>query len=98
MMPEIFKITSDEGLTFYSINDSYDLPSEFTYTLIGRRKDGVWVKYFDTNDIAKKYFGNCQDYWFKTLSVNGNVTKLPSSEDDGFHGLKALRTESPNFG
>lgn len=76
MMPEIFKITSDEGLTFYSINDSYDLPSEFTYTLIGRRKDGVWVKYFDTNDIAKKYFGNRQDYWLKTLSVKGNIISI----------------------
>lgn len=71
MIPEIFKITSNEGITLYAINDSYDLPEEFTYTLIGRRKDGKWVKYFDTNDITAKYFGK-SGYWLKNFIVNGD--------------------------
>lgn len=54
---EIFKIDTDSGITFYMIHTSYDLPDETWWTLIGRRKDGVWVKYFDTDSITVKYFG-----------------------------------------
>ena len=55
---EIFKINTNEGITFYMIHTSYDLPDESWWTLIGRRKDGVWIKYFDTDSVTKKYFGN----------------------------------------
>lgn len=54
---EIFKINSDSGITFYMIHTSYDLPDETWYTLIGRRKDGVWVKYFESDSVTEKYFG-----------------------------------------
>lgn len=54
---EIFKIDTDEGITFYMIHTSYDLPDETWWTLIGRRKDDVWVKYFDSDSVTKKYFG-----------------------------------------
>lgn len=54
---EIFKITSDIGITFYMIHTSYDLPDETWWTLIGRRTDGVWVKYFDSDSVTVKYFG-----------------------------------------
>lgn len=54
---EIFKIETDEGITFYMIHTSYDLPDETWWTLIGRRKDGVWVKYFDSDSVTEKYFG-----------------------------------------
>ena len=54
---EIFKINTNEGITFYMIHTSYDLPDETWWTLIGRRKDGVWVKYFDSDFVTKKYFG-----------------------------------------
>ncbi|MBR3722494.1 MAG: hypothetical protein IKN12_06970 [Selenomonadaceae bacterium] len=28
------------------------------YTIIGRRKDGTFVKYIDTRDLSMRYFGN----------------------------------------
>lgn len=70
---KIFQIKSDSGITFYSVNDSYDLPEEFMYTLLGRRADGKWVKYFDTNELVKKYFGANQSYWLKELNVSGDT-------------------------
>ena len=57
MIPKLYKINSDKGITFYLIRDSYDLPDEIWWTLIGRRKDGVWVKYFDSDSVTVKYFG-----------------------------------------
>ena len=54
---EIFKIATNEEITFYMIHTSYDLPDENFWTLIGRRKDGVWVKYFDSDSVTVKYFG-----------------------------------------
>ncbi|MBR3747159.1 MAG: hypothetical protein IKN27_09395, partial [Selenomonadaceae bacterium] len=54
---EIFKIDTDSGITFYLIHTSYDLPDENWWTLIGRRKDGVWIKYFESDAVTEKYFG-----------------------------------------
>ena len=60
---EIYKISTNEGITFYMIHTSYDLPDETWWTLIGRRNDGVWVKYFSSLDITKKYFGQQGNVW-----------------------------------
>ena len=60
---EIFKITTNESITFYMIHTSYDLPDETWWTLIGRRKDGVWVKYFESAEIEKKYFSSHGNVW-----------------------------------
>lgn len=51
----IYKITTNKGITLYSINFIYG--AESRYTIIGRQKDGKWVKYIDTNEISKTYFG-----------------------------------------
>lgn len=56
MLTEIYKISTDDGLTLYMIHDSYDMPEENTFILIGRRSDGRWVKYFDSDEIGKRYF------------------------------------------
>ena len=76
MHPEIFSLVNDKMLLFFIIEDSYDLPFEDSYTLIGRTKNGKWVKYFDTNEIAKKYFGNSNDYGFKALNVKGDIISI----------------------
>ena len=60
---EIYKISTNEGITFYMIHTSYDLADETWWNLIGRRKDGVWVKYFSSLDITKKYFGQQGNVW-----------------------------------
>lgn len=51
----VYKVTSDEGITLYPIRFIYS--SDSIYNIIGRRKDGVWVKYIDADKISKTYFG-----------------------------------------
>ena len=63
LFAEVEKMTNDMGLTMYVIHDSYDLPEENSYTLIGLNKDGKWVKYFDSDSIAKQYFGKPEKVW-----------------------------------
>ncbi len=53
---EIYKISNDEGLTMYLFHTSYDLKEQNWYTLIGKRADGKFVKYFESTDIAKRFF------------------------------------------
>ena len=55
LCPYIFKINTNEGSAFYLLDDGYD--PEGRITLIGRGKDGRWVKYFETYSIKKTYFG-----------------------------------------
>ena len=82
MITNILKITSSNGITFYMIEDGYDLIEEISYTLIGRRPDGTWVKYFDTTTVGKNYFGSGNDndrnnFWglafYKTEIKNGTI-------------------------
>ena len=60
---EIFKINTNAGITFYMIHTSYDLPDETWWTLIGRRNDGVWLKYFESVKIIEQYFGKQGNVW-----------------------------------
>lgn len=52
----IYKINTDEGIVVYLIESGGEIPG-LSYYLLGRRKDGIWVKYIDTDDIIKNYFG-----------------------------------------
>lgn len=63
MVADVAKITNDKNMTMYVIHDSYDLPEENSYTLVGLNKEGKWVKYFDTDSIAKQYFGKPERVW-----------------------------------
>ena len=92
---EIFKITTNESITFYMIHTSYDLPDETWWTLIGRRKDGVWVKYFESAEIEKKYFSSHGNVWegqsicCDNFRVNGDTIIIEYSryhKNSGKHG------------
>ena len=50
----ISRIRTDEGITLYAIQNTYG--PEFDYVIIGRRTDGVWVKYLDTREITDRYW------------------------------------------
>jgi len=50
----IYKISTDEGITFYAFREWYGPDSD--WIIVGKKNDGVWVKYFYTNDVTKKYF------------------------------------------
>ncbi len=49
-------VKSNEGVTVYPIISDYG--PEKAYTVLGRQKDGNFVKFFDTDAITAKYFGN----------------------------------------
>lgn len=71
---EIYKMLTDNGITLYMVHDSYDLPEEDKYILLGHQKDGKWVKYFDTEKVKNTYFsGNEWGVTFDKFSVNGNT-------------------------
>lgn len=75
MHPIVFKIKSNENITMYVVKDSYDLPWEDSYTVIGRRSDGKWVKYIDTVEVAKNYLGTGY-YGFGAMAVDGDVIRI----------------------
>ena len=53
---EFYRIKTDNKLTLYMVHEwQFDLTGE-KYVLLGRRADGVFVKYFDTSEFTKNYF------------------------------------------
>lgn len=51
----ISKIETDCGITIYTLH--YHYGPEQDYAVIGRTTDGKFVKYIDTTEITRKYFG-----------------------------------------
>ena len=53
---EFYRIKTDDKLTLYMVHEwQFDITGE-KYILLGRRADGVFVKYFDTSELNKNYF------------------------------------------
>ena len=70
----IYRINSDEGITLYPLYNTYG--PELNYIIIGRRDDGKFVKYIDTNEITKRYFGLEEKSYliaYRNLSTQGNT-------------------------
>lgn len=71
---DINQIQTDEGITLYAMYDEYG--PEADYLIIGRRADGVWVKYLDTREITKRYWN-----WDGDGASPVVYTKLRTDED-----------------
>ena len=73
---KIFKVSATNGYTMYFIKASYlsgtNTPYEH-YILIGRRPDGKWVKYFNTEDLCKQYMGKSENVSIQKITANGNT-------------------------
>lgn len=66
----IYQIKNDGEISLYYVQVGY---GSIGYDIIfGRRQDGVWVKYIDMRQIAKKYFGN-NGIFCEKANVNGNT-------------------------
>lgn len=52
---DIYKINTNEGIIIYPLYKSYG--PEANYLIIGKRADGRFVKYIDTNELSQRYFG-----------------------------------------
>ena len=72
---DIYRIRSNEGITIYPLYKFYG--AEFDYFIIGRRADGRFVKYIDTEEITKRYFGwngeSASPVMYKNLSVQNDT-------------------------
>ena len=66
----IYQITNDIGLKLYLLQ--YDTGAIPSYKMIGKRQDGKWVKYFET-ETAEQYYGMkrafCHNYKLKDNTV-----------------------------
>lgn len=55
-------IKSDGGITLYLLSSYSEMSKSMGYywmhTLLGKQKDGRFVKYFDTVEFSKRYFSN----------------------------------------
>ena len=52
---DIYKVNTNENIVIYPLVKIYG--PEFDYLIIGRYADGRFVKYIDTREITKRYFG-----------------------------------------
>ena len=100
-MPDLYKISTDQKITLYSIEDGNDLDEEDRYILIGKRADGVFVEYFDTDKIRQRYFGK---QWsgirFYDIKFQGNTIVIRydrNTQGKGFASVKYKADEHGEF-
>ena len=71
-------VRSNEGVTIYPIISDYG--PEKAYTVIGRQKDGKFVKFFDTESITNNQFGPGRNgmppVTYNRLAVSGDTFVL----------------------
>ena len=71
---DIFKIDTNAGITLYPLHRFYGPESE--YIIIGRRADGKFVKYINTEEITKRYFGEKSYVIYKNVSAQGDTLSI----------------------
>ena len=93
----IYCMDSDNDLIVYPLSVVH---SFFDFELVGKRSDGTFVKFVDSNDISETYFGRkygC-DYALNNMWVEGDTIVVPYSCQFGdqqkgkfvFSGMKRL--------
>ena len=72
---EIYKINTNENIVIYPLVKIYG--PEFDYLIIGKRADDRFVKYIDTREITKRYFGwngeSASPVMYRNLSVKNDT-------------------------
>ena len=85
---QMYKINSDEQITLYPLYNTYG--PELNYIIIGRRPDGRFVKYIDTNEITKRYFGwngeNISPIVYRNISTQGDTLIIEYQKRNGIKG------------
>lgn len=85
-MRYISKIQTDEGTTLYSLFYGFHYSD---VVIIGKRKDGKWVKYIDTSIIDEQYFGKNLFYMDRP-----NYKKIIAEGDTIILKYKIFKTKS----
>ena len=65
----ISQIKNDGSITLYLLCGNGPMAGTTRYVLLGRRSDGVFVKYFDIEDINTTYFGLQKNKYGTTLGM-----------------------------
>ena len=76
----ISRIDSNEGITLYVLKDEWYQSNSIV--IIGRLKNGKWVKYVDTTDYIEKYFSSLKDYAGASYYANTPKYNKVSCEND----------------
>ena len=66
----IFKINSKNEQPMYFIRRDDSIPEiHYQYVLIGRGLDGSWKKYFDTEELCRKYMGRSSNVAIQKIEL-----------------------------
>lgn len=68
---DIFRINTDKKITIYPLRKFYSAESD--YIIIGRRADNKFVKYIDTEELTKRYFGEKNLVQYRDLFSQDNT-------------------------
>ena len=75
---DIYKMNTNENITIYILSKIYG--PEFDYLIIGKRADDKFVKYIDTREITKRYFGwngeSASPVMYRNLSVQNDTLTM----------------------
>jgi len=75
-------IKSNKKITLYLLSSNSQMVSfrdyEWIHTLIGKREDGKFVKFFDTKELSERFFGNpsIKNTNFSDCTVQGDTVVL----------------------
>lgn len=73
VMTHINCIKTDSDETMYLlVNEDASGLTGITYTLIGRRSDGSYVKYFDTDDIIGRYYAKKREIKMQSIKIEND--------------------------
>ena len=80
----IFKLPASGGYTFYLIRDNFNVPVDYyRYTIIGRKPDGTWQKYIDSDSACERQLGktNSQEIFsINQISVSEDAITMSYSK------------------
>ena len=92
----IYRINNDGNVTLYLLRSEGSMAGTTNYVLLGRRADGVFVKYFDMNEINVTYFGLQKDIygttwgrsspWYKNCRCQGDTIIIDYERSHGRSG------------
>ena len=78
---QIYQVENDSNIPMYLLE--YDKNAVPIYKLIGKRPDGVWVKYFETLEAEQYYsmkFAFCHNYYIKDNMIVFEYGRYNSKE------------------
>lgn len=85
VMTSINQIKNDGNITLYLLRNDGHATFARNYVLLGKRQDGTWVKYFDSDDLKKKYCGTTNRTIFDNAYCRGDTIIIKYNNDRNSH-------------